>query len=81
MVYIVIEIQATEETEQTPATAATIVNTYADRSVAEQKYHQILSTAAVSSVPVHSAVMLTGDGTRIKGETYRHGISPAPVEE
>jgi len=75
MVYIVIEIQATEES------AATIVNNYTDRNIAEQKYHQILSAASVSSVPVHSAVMLTGDGTRIKGETYRHGISPAPVEE
>ena len=73
MIYIVIEIQATEETETAPATAATIVNAYADRSVAEQKYHQILAAASVSSVPVHSAVMLTGDGTRIKGETYRHG--------
>lgn len=72
MVYIVIEIQATEETEQAPATAATIVNTYSDRSVAEQAYHTILASAAVSAVPVHSAVMLTWDGTRIKGETYRH---------
>lgn len=72
MVYIVIEIQATEETEQSPATAATIVNTYTDRAVAEQKYHNVLAAASVSAVPVHSAVMLTGDGTRIKGETYRH---------
>lgn len=66
MVYIVIEIQADD------STAATIVNSYTDRNLAEQKYHQILSAAAVSAVPVHSAVMLTGDGTRIKGETYRH---------
>lgn len=66
MVYIVIEIQADD------SNAATIVNNYTDRNLAEQKYHQILSAAAVSAVPVHSAVMLTGDGTRIKGETYRH---------
>lgn len=66
MVYIVIEIQADD------STAATVVNSYTDRNLAEQKYHQILSAAAVSAVPVHSAVMLTGDGTRIKGETYRH---------
>ena len=66
MVYIVIEIQADD------STAATIVNSYTDRNLAEQKYHNILSAAAVSAVPVHSAVMLTGDGTRIKGETYRH---------
>lgn len=66
MVYIVIEIQADD------STAATVVNSYTDRNLAEQKYHQILSAAAVSAVPVHSAVMLTSDGTRIKGETYRH---------
>lgn len=66
MVYIVIEIQADD------STAATIVNTYTDRNLAEQKYHNVLAAAAVSAVPVHSAVMLTGDGTRIKGETYRH---------
>ena len=66
MVYIVIEIQADD------STAATIVNSYTDRNLAEQKYHNVLSAAAVSAVPVHSAVMLTGDGTRIKGETYRH---------
>lgn len=66
MVYIVIEIQADD------STAATIVNSYTDRNLAEQKYHNVLAAAAVSAVPVHSAVMLTGDGTRIKGETYRH---------
>lgn len=66
MVYIVIEIQADD------STAATIVNNYTDRNLAEQKYHNVLAAAAVSAVPVHSAVMLTGDGTRIKGETYRH---------
>ena len=66
MVYIVIEIQADD------STAATIVNNYTDRNLAEQKYHNVLAAAAVSAVPVHSAVMLSGDGTRIKGETYRH---------
>ena len=68
MVYIVIEIQADD------STAATVVNSYTDRNIAEQKYHNILSAAAVSAVPVHSAVMLTGDGTRIKGETYYHEV-------
>ncbi len=66
MVYIVIEIQAAA------STAATLVNSYTDRSLAEQKYHDVLSAAAVSPVVVHYAVMMTEDGTRIKGETYRH---------
>lgn len=64
--YIVIEIQATD------TTASTLVNSYSDRSLAEQKYHNVLAAAAVSNVPVHSAVMLTSDGTRVKGEVYRH---------
>ena len=69
MVYIVIEIQAAA------STAATLVNSYTDRSLAEQKYHDVLSAAAVSPLVVHSAVMMTEDGTRIKGETYRHELA------
>ena len=67
--YIVIEIQKNEQ-------AATLVNTYEDRNLAEQKYHQILSAAAVSNVPIHSAVMLMDDGYQVKKETYYH-----PLEE
>ena len=63
--YIVIEIQTSD-------TVATIVNAYEDRNTAEQKYHQILSAAAVSEVPKHGAVMLTDEGVRLKGECYIH---------
>ena len=63
--YIVIEIQTSEQ-------VATIVNAYEDRNEAEQKYHQILSAAAVSTVPKHGAVMLTDEGVRLKGECYIH---------
>ena len=47
--------------------------TYAERNEAEQKYHLCLSSAAVSSVDVHSVVMLDDTGSRLKGETYYHG--------
>ena len=63
--FIVMEIQ-------TSTTVATIVNSYADRNTAEQKYHQILAAAAVSDVPKHGAVMLTDEGVRLKGECYIH---------
>lgn len=63
--FIVIEIQ-------TSAQVATIVNAYDNRNTAEQKYHQILSAAAVSAVPKHGAVMLTDEGVRLKGECYIH---------
>lgn len=31
---------------------------YEDESAAESKYHQILSVAAVSSVPLHGAILM-----------------------
>ena len=71
--YIVIEIQTTDK-------VATLTTAYEDRNQAEQKYHQILSAAAVSQVPKHGAVMLTDEGVRLKGECYIHEQEPV-VEE
>ena len=40
---------------------------------AEQAYHSILSSAAVSEHPVHSAIVLNEFGTVIKqAESYKH---------
>lgn len=63
--FIVSELQTTE-------TTAVISYVFSDRLQAEQKYHEVLSFAAVSQVPVHSAVMLTDEGVLIKRESYRH---------
>ena len=63
--YIVIEIQ-------TSNTVATLVNSYEDRNQAESKYHQILSAAALSSVPKHSAVLMDDVGETIKMDSYIH---------
>jgi hypothetical protein len=65
---IIIEIQHSND-----GTNATLVNSYTDQAIAEQKYHQVLAAAAVSNVDVHSAVMMDDTGNRIKGETYYHG--------
>lgn len=64
MNYIVIEAQTTN------GVTATIVNTYADYAHAEQKYHTVLAAAAVSTVPIHSASMLTERGNLAKHECY-----------
>lgn len=40
---------------------------------AESKYHSVLSMAAISSVAVHSAVLLNETGYCVKHESYRHG--------
>ena len=65
--YIVIEIQKGN-------TASTIVNTYETLNEAENKYHTILAYAAISSVPKHSAVLLTEEGDYIKHECFEHTV-------
>lgn len=63
--YIVLEIQSGE-------TTSVLVNTYEERPNAEHKYHEILGYAAMSDVPMHSAVMLSQEGYYIKSELYDH---------
>ncbi len=65
--FIVIEMQVFADGKMsTPCYA------YDDRNAAEAKYHSILSTAATSKLPKHSAVMLTCEGYYIKSECYNH---------
>lgn len=66
--YIVVEIQ-------TSTTISTLVNSYEDRNQAESKYHQILTAAALSNVPKHSAVLMNDVGQTIKNETYIHEVT------
>lgn len=65
--YLVIEMQ-----KQSDGTIAQICTSYTDRQIAEQKYHEILSYAAVSTIPIHTAVILSEEGNIIKKEVYRH---------
>lgn len=65
--FVVLELQRSGEN-----TLGTIVTTHETRNSAEQKYHQVLAAAAVSNVDIHSAVMLSETGQRIKGESYVH---------
>ena len=62
---IVMEIQ--KDTD-----VSTIITTHETRAEAENKYHTILAYAAVSNVPVHSAVMMTDNGEYIKNEKFEH---------
>lgn len=67
MTYIVIELQT-----NTDGTVSNLVYAYTDRNEAEQKYHLVLSSAAVSSLPAHAAVLLTSDGRMLASQCYRH---------
>lgn len=64
---IVMEIQKSTD-------VSTIVTTHETRSEAEQKYHTVLAYAAVSNVPVHSAVMISDNGDFIKTESFEHPV-------
>lgn len=63
--FLVLEMQTSDK-------VATITTSYDDRKDAESKYHAILSAAATSSVPKHSAILINDDGVTIKHETYFH---------
>lgn len=66
MKYIVIELQTTGNN------TANIVTTYDVREQAESAYYAILSAAAISSVPVHSATIITEEGYPLMNGHYTH---------
>lgn len=66
------EIQKASDTQ-----VATLVTTHADRNEAESKYHTVLASAAVSAVPLHSAVLMDDSGYTLKNDTYVHGSDAA----
>lgn len=67
MNYIVIEIQTNSD-----GTVGNLVSSYTDRNQAEQKYHLVLSSAAVSQLPTHAAALLTNDGRQLEYRCYHH---------
>ena len=65
--YIVLETQT-----HSNGTVGTLIDTFDDGAAAENKYHLILAAAAISTLPRHSAFMLSDAGHLIKSETYEH---------
>ena len=66
------KIFVTEIQEYQDGTTSTPSFAYENRNEAEAKYHAILSAAAVSSVPIHSAMMFQSDGSPVKHESFTH---------
>lgn len=63
---------------QTNAGTTAILNyTYTEQPIAEQKYHEILAAASISSVEIHAASIFDEFGCVYKNEFYVHA---APVE-
>ena len=73
--YIVMEIQKSSE-----GALSTLVTTHDTKNKAENKYYTILAYAAVSTLPLHGAVMLHEDGYFIKNEVFTHVPESEPEE-
>lgn len=67
--YFVLEIQI-------GSTGSILPFAFNNQSDAEAKYHTILSVAAKSSVPKHSAVLMAENGITLKHESYFHEEEP-----
>ena len=65
--FIVIEFQKNDEGQ-----ISTLVTTHDTLHDAESKFHQVLSYAAVSSLPLHSCMILNEKTYVIKTEVYTH---------
>ena len=65
--FIVIELQTNSD-----GTVGNFVWAYANENDAHAKYHSVLSTAAVSTIPCHACVILRNDGQQIAAQAYRH---------
>lgn len=64
--FIVTELQTNGET------TAVLTDVFTDESLAYQKYHTILSFAAVSTLDVHAATISDEYGNGIKNEYFVH---------
>ncbi len=67
MKYIVLEIQTNSD-----GTVGTILTSYDKLNEAESKFFAVLSAAALSTLPTHTAMLLTNNGTMLRVETFEH---------
>ena len=65
--YFIVEIQGFAD-----GSFSHLVTTAAARNAAEAEYHRILAAAAVSEIPLHSALIFSGDGTPVLHQCYAH---------
>ena len=65
--YILHEMQTTGT-----QTALTPTQTFTDKNAAESAYHSVLASAAISSIAVHSVVLMDEHGNTLRREFYEH---------
>ena len=65
--YIVIELQKNAE-----GVVSNLVTSHNSLPEAESKFYSILAAAAVSNIPVHSAILVSEEGFPVKNHCYKH---------
>lgn len=65
--FIVLEIQVGEQ-------VGLLTYTFNSEVEALGKFHAILSSAAASSIPCHTAMIVTEDGTLLRTECIKHEV-------
>lgn len=65
--YIVIELQKNADGH-----VSNIVTEHATLAEAESKYHSVLASAAISTIPVHSAIIVSEEGFPVAHKCYKH---------
>jgi len=66
-------MKAVIEIQKSGATATPLVQLFTDDAQAKSRYHELLSIAAVSSVPEHSVILVSEEGNYMFHEKYTHG--------
>ena len=65
--YIVIELQKNAD-----GVVSNIVTSHETLPEAESKYYSVLAAAAVSQIPVHSAIIVSEEGFPVENQCYKH---------
>lgn len=66
---------------QTDITGSVLTWTFTNFAEAESKFYLILSSAAISPVRKHGAIILNEDGIMLKHEVFTHKVEEQAVEE
>lgn len=65
--YVVIEMQTNAD-----GTLGNLVSSFDDRNQAESAFHGVLASAAISTLPVHTALLVTNTGLVLNAQRYEH---------
>lgn len=76
MKYLVIEIQTFEGGAVSTPTYA-----YDSEESALSKFFSLCAGASVSTLPVHSVVLMTNEGFQLRAECFKHEAVPAEPEQ